>query len=93
MFLIPVFAVHDLIVRLHSTNPTDRDRVVRPLKVAGLLGAFNIFAIARGGGTTGQSGAVSVALARGLTAHAPDVEKILRKGSFIASISMARMLT
>ena len=54
--------------------------VIRPLKVAGLIGAFNVFAIARGGGTTGQSGAVSLGIAKALAAHVPDVETILRKG-------------
>ncbi|KAF7792347.1 hypothetical protein EIP86_003383 [Pleurotus ostreatoroseus] len=61
----------------------DRERVIRPFKVAGLLGAYNVFAIARGGGTTGQSGAVSLAIAKGLAAHVPDVEAMLRKAKLM----------
>ena len=71
----------------------DRERVIRPFKVAGLLGAYNVFAIARGGGTTGQSGAVSLAIAKGLAAHVPDVEAMLRKGALIYLISLVPLLT
>lgn len=54
--------------------------MIRPLKVAGVLGAFNVFAIARGGGTTGQSGAVSQGIAKAIAAHVPDMQQVLRKG-------------
>ena len=50
-----------------------------------MLGAFHVFAIVRGGGTTGQSGAVSLAIAKGLAAHVPDVEVLLRKGQYLLS--------
>jgi small subunit ribosomal protein S9 len=59
--------------------PADRERIVRPFKLAGLLGAFNVFALVRGGGTTGQSGAVMHGIAKGLAAHVPDVSIILRR--------------
>ena len=61
-------------------TPADRERVVRPLKLAGVLGAFNVFAIVRGGGTTGQAGALAHGIARGIVAHVPEVDPILRKG-------------
>jgi small subunit ribosomal protein S9 len=60
--------------------PADRTRVIHPLKLAGLLGAYNIFAIVRGGGTSGQSGAVAHGIAKGLAAHEPAIATILRKG-------------
>lgn len=63
-----------------SPMVVDRERVIRPFKVTGLLGAYNVFAIVRGGGTTGQSGAVTLGVAKGLAAHLPEVEPILRKG-------------
>jgi small subunit ribosomal protein S9 len=61
-------------------TPADRERVVRPLKLAGVLGAFNVFAIIRGGGTTGQAGALAHGIAQGIVAHVPEVDPILRKG-------------
>lgn len=70
----------------------DRERIVRPFKVTGLLGAYNVFAIVRGGGSTGQSGAVSLAVAKGLAAHLPEVEIILRKGSSPCPVSFEWVL-
>ena len=64
-----------------SPLPADRERVVRPFKIAGLLGAFNVFSLVRGGGTTGQSGAICLGIAKGLAAHVPDVEVLLRRGT------------
>ena len=64
-------------------TPADRERVVRPLKLAGVLGAFNIFAIVRGGGTTGQAGAIAHGIAQGIVAHVPEVDTILRKGKML----------
>ncbi|KAI0780120.1 ribosomal protein S5 domain 2-like protein [Fomes fomentarius] len=61
----------------------DRERVVRPFRVAGLIGAFNVFALVRGGGTTGQSGAVTLGIAKALAAHAPEAEPILRKAKLL----------
>jgi small subunit ribosomal protein S9 len=60
--------------------PADRERVIRPLKLAGVLGAYNVFSLVRGGGTSGQSGAVAHGIAKGLLAHEPQVEAILRRG-------------
>ncbi|KAF8638010.1 hypothetical protein AX16_010642 [Volvariella volvacea WC 439] len=63
--------------------PADRERVVRPLKVAGVLGAYNVFAITRGGGTTGQSGALAHGIAKGLVAHEPQLEILLRRAKLM----------
>lgn len=69
-------------VPLHKFFATtaDRECVVRPLKLAGVLGAYNVFAIVRGGGTTGQAGAIAHGIAQGIVAHVPEVDPILRKG-------------
>ncbi|TIA80274.1 hypothetical protein E3P89_02764 [Wallemia ichthyophaga] len=47
--------------RLH-----DREHITLPLKVTGQLGSFNIFALVRGGGTSGQAGALAHGIAKGL---------------------------
>ncbi|KAJ7594299.1 SSU ribosomal protein S9P [Mycena floridula] len=56
----------------------DRERVVRPLKLARLLGKYNVFTIVRGGGTTGQAGAIAHGISKALVAHDPSSEKILK---------------
>jgi small subunit ribosomal protein S9 len=65
--------------------PADRARVIHPIKLAGLLGAYNIFAIVRGGGTSGQSGALAHGIAKGLVAHEPAAATILKKGLYCVS--------
>jgi len=62
---------------------SDREYVVRPLKLAGALGAFNVFVIVRGGGTTGQAGAIAHGIAQGIVAHVPEVDTILRRGELL----------
>ncbi|THH32501.1 hypothetical protein EUX98_g1692 [Antrodiella citrinella] len=62
---------------------SDRERIVRPFKIAGLLGAYNVFALVRGGGTSGQSGAVAHGIAKGLAGHVPEVSEVLRKAKLL----------
>lgn len=61
--------------------PADRERITRPLKVAGALGKYNVFALVRGGGTTGQSGALLQGIAKGIVAHDPALEAMFRRGT------------
>ena len=69
----------------YFTVPSDRERILRPLQLTGLLGAFNVFALVRGGGISGQSGAIAHGVAKALAAHVPDVELILRRGKCLLS--------
>ena len=62
--------------------PVDRERIIRPFRLAGLLGAYNVFALVRGGGKSGPAGAVAHGIAKCLAAHVPDIELILRRGMF-----------
>ena len=58
----------------------DREKATRPLQVTGLLGAYNVFVLVRGGGVSGQAGAVAHGIAKALAAHAPHVKPILVRG-------------
>ncbi|KAH9892517.1 ribosomal protein S5 domain 2-like protein [Cubamyces lactineus] len=62
---------------------SDRERIIRPFRIAGLIGAFNVFALVRGGGSTGQSGALALGIAKALAAHVPEVEPLLRKAKML----------
>ncbi|KAF9060656.1 SSU ribosomal protein S9P [Rhodocollybia butyracea] len=64
-------------------QPVDRERLVRPLKIAGVLGKYNIFTLVRGGGTTGQSGAIAHGIAKGIFAHEPETGTVLRKAKLL----------
>ncbi|KAL0956410.1 hypothetical protein HGRIS_002558 [Hohenbuehelia grisea] len=63
--------------------PADRERIIRPFKVAGVLGAYNVFCIVRGGGTTGQSGAIMHGIAKGLVVHEPGLDTLLRRAKLL----------
>jgi len=75
--------INNVPLNRYFTVPTDRERILRPFTLAGLLGAYNVFALTRGGGISGQSGAVAHGIAKGLAAHVPDVELILRRAKLL----------
>ncbi|KIK09931.1 hypothetical protein K443DRAFT_671249 [Laccaria amethystina LaAM-08-1] len=71
--------VNNLPLNEYFPLPMDRERITRPLKVAGMLGKYNVFSLVRGGGTTGQSGALAHGIAKGIVAHEPDLETMFRR--------------
>ena len=60
-----------------------RDSVLAPLKVTEKSDAFDVVASIRGGGLTGQAGALSLGLARALRDIEPDLYDILRKAGLM----------
>lgn len=75
--------VNNLPLAEYFSLPADRERITRPFKVTGVLGAYNVFAIVRGGGTTGQSGALAHGIAKALAAHQPELGSLLKKSTFM----------
>ncbi len=73
--------INHLPLPLHFSRTYDREQILRPLKLTGLLGAFNVFALVRGGGTTGQAGAIALGLARALAEARDDVKDVLLNGT------------
>ncbi len=63
----------------------DRDRtdIVSPLKATGTVGKFDIFVSVKGGGSTGQAGAVMLGLARALLKVEAEFEAPLRTGNYL----------
>ncbi|WWC90484.1 uncharacterized protein L201_005420 [Kwoniella dendrophila CBS 6074] len=59
-------------------RPSDRETILRPLKITGYLGAFNIFGFSRGGGMSGQASAVGLAVSRALSILRDDAKDILQ---------------
>lgn len=66
--------------------PTVRQQVavVGPLKHIGVEGAYDIFANIRGGGLTGQAGALMMGLGRALLKAEPEKELALRDQGFLS---------
>lgn len=62
---------------------TARMIVRQPLAVSELEGKFDISASVRGGGTTGQAGAIRHGIARALLEYDESLRKALRKAGFV----------
>jgi len=58
---------------------TGRRLAIRPLDVVEKRGQYDVFVNVRGGGMTGQAGAVSLGLARCLTKLDPELRPLLSK--------------
>lgn len=80
----------------YFTRTQHREQVVWPLKLAGVLGQYNIFALTRGGGQSGQAGAIAHGIANALVAQLASVsgdeasavhehvKHLLAKGAFLS---------
>ena len=70
---------------LDSYFPIDRERgmVQFPLKTTKTLGEFDVLVNVKGGGLTGQAGAISLGIARALSKSNPTLADSLRDGGFL----------
>ncbi|KAJ4483235.1 SSU ribosomal protein S9P [Lentinula aciculospora] len=80
---VSTILINNLPIAEYFPQPVDRERIVRPLKLAGVLGKYNVFTIVRGGGTTGQSGAIAHGIAKGIFAHEPETGTVLKRAKLL----------
>jgi small subunit ribosomal protein S9 len=73
----------EMFPRLH-----DRESALWPLKSTDRMDKYNVFALVRGGGVTGQAEAITVALGRALMVHEPALKPVLRRGTFSPSLHL-----
>ncbi|KAK6390086.1 hypothetical protein LTR65_005899 [Meristemomyces frigidus] len=64
--------------RLH-----DRESAIWALKATQRIDKYNVWALASGGGTTGQAEAITLGVARALMAHEPDLKPALRRAGCV----------
>jgi small subunit ribosomal protein S9 len=60
-----------------------REQALMPLRTLGLEGDFDVWATVKGGGISGQAGALRHGLARALVVASEDYRKPLRKNGFL----------
>jgi len=65
------------------TQLRDQIDVVNPLKVTKTEGKLEVFVNVKGGGFTGQAGAVRLGLSRALKGYDPSLEQVLRDEDFL----------
>lgn len=67
----------------YFTREQDQQAVVAPLEAVGAEKSFDIFINVRGGGTTGQSGAARLGVARALRNYDENMLQVLRDGGHL----------
>ena len=78
------FIVNEKPAEAYFTRTGDMESILAPLQTAGENPSqLDITVIVKGGGVTGQTGAVQVGMARALLLMNPDWRAILRAGGFL----------
>ncbi len=67
----------------YFTRPQDLVTLANPLRSAGHEGTFDITVVVRGGGVTGQSGAVAHGIARALVVYDDELRPAMRRGGYL----------
>ncbi|PKL48657.1 MAG: 30S ribosomal protein S9 [Planctomycetes bacterium HGW-Planctomycetes-1] len=67
----------------YFTRPQDIGNVTAPLKTTNTEKSLDVFANVKGGGTTGQSGAVMLGIARALKNYDPNLTQALRDAGLL----------
>ena len=78
------FIVNEKAVDSYFTRMGDLDTIMAPIKSVGENpNHLDISVLVKGGGVSGQTGAVQLGLARALLTMNPDLRPVLRKGGFL----------
>jgi small subunit ribosomal protein S9 len=77
------FVVNGKSVRDYFTRLGDIDRLLAPLKAADMQGSMDVSVKVRGGGVTGQTGAVQHGLARALVKMDAELRPAMRSGGYL----------
>jgi small subunit ribosomal protein S9 len=67
----------------YFTRLGDMDHILAPLRSAEMEQRLDISVLVRGGGVTGQTGAVQHGIARALVEMNPDLRPLMRSGGFL----------
>ncbi|KAK2873699.1 hypothetical protein FQN49_002160 [Arthroderma sp. PD_2] len=70
--------ISEIFPRIH-----DRESAMWALKATNRLHKYNVFAVVRGGGVTGQAEAVTLAVAKAVLVHEPALKSALRRAGVI----------
>lgn len=69
----------------------DRESVIWALKATDRIDKYNVWALAMGGGTTGQAEALTLAVGKALMAHEPALKPALRRGMWMNFCSLPNL--
>lgn len=78
------FTVNGRPIMSYLTRETLVNHASEPLKITEMAGAVDVVCSARGGGLSGQAGALRLAVSRALCLLNPELRPSLRKGGYLA---------
>ena len=78
------FVVNEKSLAEYFTRTGDVDIILEPLRTVGFEGKLDVTVHVKGGGVTGQTGAVRHGLSRALILMDPDLRQSLRPGGFLS---------
>jgi len=80
-----IFTINDKPLEAYFGRTGDVETIIAPLQAVGEeRNTFDITAVVKGGGVTGQTDAVMMGLARAILLLKPDMRSTLRKGGFLS---------
>jgi small subunit ribosomal protein S9 len=77
------FLIHKREINDYFFDVRSREDVIAPLRATGTMGKYDVFVNVKGGGQTGQSGAIVLGLARALVNADSSLEGKLRDGKYL----------
>lgn len=77
------FVVNGKTLQEYFTRFGDTDQIMAPLRAAGLEKGLDVSVLVRGGGVTGQTGAVQHGLARALLKLDPELRPTMRHAGYL----------
>jgi small subunit ribosomal protein S9 len=77
------FVVNGKTLEDYFTRVGDKAQILAPLQAAGLEKGLDVSVLVKGGGVTGQTGAVQHGLARALVKLDPELRPMMRQGGFL----------
>ncbi len=75
--------INDKPLEEYCSRPVDVMHLLAPLEAVGMKDVFNITVHVKGGGVSGQAGAVRMGIARALLKADPGLRPVLRAGGFL----------
>lgn len=77
------FVVNGKTLQEYFTRFGDTDQIMAPLRAASLEKGLDVSVLVRGGGVTGQTGAVQHGLARALLKLDPELRPMMRRAGYL----------
>lgn len=77
------FIINDKDVDQFIDLQSNREKILKPLVVTELKGQYNIVANVKGGGLTGQTGAIQLGLARAIIGMDPELKQKLKDADLL----------